>query len=1036
MVKRYPGTNDSLEIARNYDYATLALILSQLCGSDWVAKYLPGYSHPGDLRADLSVAASASLPPSGQASQTSITADVNGDGNPDTIWLDQTSTNVVVQLRGSDGSVLVKNAYSLGFNPSPVNSKLIAADFNGDGKLDLAVTYFANNGGLYILLGNGDGTFGAAKTFNAGPNPGSLAAADFNRDGKMDIAVANTFGANTVSLLLGNGDGTFGAPTAYAIGGSAVSILALDLNGDGAPDVAVAVSNFPSSGVSVLLNSGGRLGQPVATAIPISPAYMAYSDFNHDGKLDLVVTGGPNAMVMLAGKGDGTFQQPAAYAVSNSPSSIAVAPLQDGNTLLITADNVTGDDLFIIVSPQGSVGAPPFNFAGTTPAGIVAADLNNDGQPDVVIPDVLTGSVWVMLSQGGTQFGAPQQFPIAAAGLYEPQAAAVGDLNGDGKADVIVANQPFGGSLGSGIGSLSVLLGNGNGTLQSAMVTPLAGAGTPLAGTGSQILATGDFNRDGKLDVAVAAYGSSAGAPGVFVLLGKGDGTFQAPTTVTAPGGLHPMAVAAADLNGDGIPDLAVELVDAAQSDNPATLAIFLGQGNGTFGAARTFALQSKSGRAGALAIGDVNGDGKPDIAVCGGDSLSRSVDILLGDGAGGFREASTLPATYDGPVALAITDLNGDGKPDLVVAETDADAAFLLGNGDGTFQAELHFTSGLNPSAIAVTKFNGSQGPDLVIVDQGGTWVSLLNAFSVGGVTVAPTSAGPASGSGTGGTFTFTFTDSGGYQNLGVADVLINNALDGRHACYIAFVPSGANSGSVFLVDDAGDAGGPYQGFVLPGSGSVGNSQCTITGANSSVNGSGNTLTLTLAITFSASFPGNKIFYLSAQDKASNNSGWQALGTWGVPGAQTSGPAVGGINPPRTGSLGPTTYTFTFTDTNGWQDISVANVLINSAIDGRRACYIAFAPSGAGAGALFLVDDAGDAGGPYSGTTLPGTGTVSNSQCSITGGSVSGAGNTLTLTVPITFTQSFAGDQVFFLAARSNTANSNWQAVGSVTIP
>jgi len=113
-----------------------------------------------------------------------------------------------------------------------------------------------------------------------------------------------------------------------------------------------------------------------------------------------------------------------------------------------------------------------------------------------------------------------------------------------------------------------------------------------------------------------------------------------------------------------------------------------------------------------------------------------------------------------------------------------------------------------------------------------------------------------------------------------------------------------------------------------------------------------------------------------------------------------------------------------------------VANVLINSAIDGRRACYIAFAPSGAGAGALFLVDDAGDAGGPYSGTTLPGTGTVSNSQCSITGGSVSGAGNTLTLTVPITFTQSFAGDQVFFLAARSNTANSNWQAVGSVTIP
>jgi len=143
-------------------------------------------------------------------------------------------------------------------------------------------------------------------------------------------------------------------------------------------------------------------------------------------------------------------------------------------------------------------------------------------------------------------------------------------------------------------------------------------------------------------------------------------------------------------------------------------------------------------------------------------------------------------------------------------------------------------------------------------------------------------------------------------------------------------------------------------------------------------------------------------------------------------------------MSPATSNSLGPTTYTFTFTDTNGWQDIAVANVLINSAIDGRHACFLAFVPSGASGGSVLLVDDAGDAGGPYSGLVLPGSGAASNSQCTISGAgsSVSGAGNTLTLKLAITFTAGFAGNQVFYLAARSNTLNSGWQAAGTVELP
>jgi len=103
---------------------------------------------------------------------------------------------------------------------------------------------------------------------------------------------------------------------------------------------------------------------------------------------------------------------------------------------------------------------------------------------------------------------------------------------------------------------------------------------------------------------------------------------------------------------------------------------------------------------------------------------------------------------------------------------------------------------------------------------------------------------------------------------------------LDGRQACYIAFVPSGANSGSVYLVDNQGDAGGPYSGMLLPGSGTVSNSQCLVNGAGSSVLGAGATIMLTLNILFTPIFAGNQVIYMAAQD-ASANSGWQALGTW-----------------------------------------------------------------------------------------------------------------------------------------------------------
>jgi Domain of unknown function DUF11 len=303
----------------------------------------------------------------------------------------------------------------------------------------------------------------------------------------------------------------------------------------------------------------------------------------------------------------------------------------------------------------------------------------------------------------------------------------------------------------------------------------------------------------------------------------------------------------------------------------------------------------------------------------------------------------------------------------------------------------------------------------------------------------LAPAGVSPASGSGTTQTFTFTFTDPAGFADLNVLDVLVSTFLDGRAACYFALAPTGATTGYLYLVDDADDGGyAPGSPMPLPSSNSVSNGQCTLNGAGSSISASGNQLTLNLAITFNPAFGGNKAFYMAARSKT-QNSGWQALGTWKVPGTAPLGPAVGGVSPARSTSSGQT-YTFTFTDTNGFLDLFVLDILTNSVLNGANACYIAYVPTTPTNGYLYLVDDAGDGGyAPGSPVGLSSGSVLQNSQCAINtaASSASASGNTLTLNLALTFKAAFAGNQVFFLAARNNgTGNSGWQAAGSVTVP
>jgi sugar lactone lactonase YvrE len=312
-----------------------------------------------------------------------------------------------------------------------------------------------------------------------------------------------------------------------------------------------------------------------------------------------------------------------------------------------------------------------------------------------------------------------------------------------------------------------------------------------------------------------------------------------------------------------------------------------------------------------------------------------------------------------------------------------------------------------------------------------------VVQKFTVN-ATVQPVGVSPAAGSAAAQTFTFTFTDGAGYADLSVLDVLISTFLDGQTACYFALAPTGATTGYIYLVDDAGDGGYAGPPMPLPSASVVQNSQCSISATGSSVSASGNTLTLTLAITFKSAFVGNKAVYMAARSNT-QNSGWQSLGTWNVPGTVPAGPAVGGVSPARSTSTGQT-YTFTFTDSSGYADLFVLDVLTNSFLIGNNACYFAYVPTTPTDGYLYLVDDAGDGGyAPGSPIGLSSGSSLQNSQCTIStvGSSASASGNTLTLHLAMAFKTAFAGNQVFFMAARnSGTGNSGWQAAGSVTVP
>ena len=350
-----------------------------------------------------------------------------------------------------------------------------------------------------------------------------------------------------------------------------------------------------------------------------------------------------------------------------------------------------------------SFARPEYYSVGHFPTSVAIGDLNGDGKPDLAVANTASNTMSVLLNGGRGGFRRDDYYRTDYRTGVGPYRLAIGDLNGDGKLDVAVANY--------GPRTVSVLMGRGNGSFEPKVDYPVGGDPWQVA--------IGDLNGDGKPDLAVAnSYDDTAS-----VLLNKGNGTFE--PKVDYQTGSAPISVAIADLNGDGKPDL------ATTNTFGNTVSVLLGRGDGTFEGK----LDSQTGGGPYdLAIGDVNGDGKLDLATAnydedGGDTAS----VLLNRGDGSFALKVDYKAV-SAPTAVALTDLNGDGRLDLVVAASDDEAITVrLNGGDGTFRARWDYSVG-SPTSIAAGDLNGDGRPDLVTTNDliPGSVTVLRNAFGL----------------------------------------------------------------------------------------------------------------------------------------------------------------------------------------------------------------------------------------------------------------------------------------------------------------
>jgi hypothetical protein len=582
--------------------------------------------------------------------------------------------------------------------PSPAG--VAVGDFNGDGKLDLVLVHQACDteprATITVVLGRGDGTFRAPITSTAPFCPaaaGPVFVGDFNGDHKLDIA----FDASGIGIALGNGDGTFGPAVNYPVPDGLGMVGVADVNGDGKLDLVYSYSGAPLGFTAVFLGKGDGTFQTLRSSPGIG---CTLADLNGDGIFDLI-----GGLGVQFANNDGTFQS--SKAIAGLTACPAVADFNGDGKLDLAIPAPNGVSL-LFGNGNGTFQAPVTNQLGIDMSGVgsrdlQAADFNGDGKPDLIV----RGSATTILLNGGNG-----RFSYSGAASY-PLGGFLGDFNSDGRTDVVSV---FGGKGSQLFARIALAAPDGTLPLPRAYFLKETFGGPYIS------MAAGDFNGDGKLDLAAVSrqlFGFDTGE--LSVLLARRPGIFLPPLSSTT-GKAGTGFVATADLNHDGKLDLV--MASSGGEFTSGSVNVRLGLGNGTFQKPVNYPAPSAT----SIAIGDFNGDGVPDLAVnnTNPNTIPPTGRILLGNGDGTFHAGPSLPAVI---LSLAAADFNHDGKQDLAVGVLGG-VGIMLGNGDGTFQPPSIIHSGQFRSLV-VADFNNDG--ELDVAGVGGTTLGTVVSVYLG---------------------------------------------------------------------------------------------------------------------------------------------------------------------------------------------------------------------------------------------------------------------------------------------------------------
>lgn len=655
----------------------------------------------------------------GMGPVTVVAQDFNRDGRPDLAVTNVDSNNLMIFLNSAKGGFTMAPGSPIAVGTAPVD--IGVADFNQDGKADLAVTN-ANSENVDILLGTGSGSFANAQgsPIAVGIEATTVAVADWNQDGKIDLLVGSNDDYR-LKFFAGNGNGSFmefaGSP--LLIAKDANDIAVGDFNLDGKADFAIVQDeiNVASIYLNTSLTSPCEIpgfskapGAPVATGL--APASIVSGDFNRDGHPDMAVANNGSSISILLGSGTGGFVPTNNPPVipNGAPNKMATGDFNlDGKLDIVSVDQLSGSINILLGDGNGgfTLAGAPLSVADTAYA-VGVADINLDGKPDLALAGQSKVTILLGNGSGGfTQAGPPIHTGSLAISL------AMADFNRDGKIDLAVGN--------AFSTDITILLGNGSGGFTQP--NPSFSVGIPRS------IAISDFNQDGSPDLVVAADSNS---DNILVFLGNGNGGFGPEANSPYTVGAFPYSVVAGDFNLDGRPDI------AGASTNTGNVAILLAKPEGGF---NNVTAIGGGDQPAAMVVNDFNQDGRPDLAIAnkGGNNVNIQLNACAGGeclNIGFFGNQSQVRTVGTAPISMVASDFNLDNKPDLAVANFGSNNITIeLNTGAKVFQTLAPpIAVGTNPSSIAAGDFNQDAVPDLVVANQASNNLTILLGNGAGG--------------------------------------------------------------------------------------------------------------------------------------------------------------------------------------------------------------------------------------------------------------------------------------------------------------